>query len=268
MPELPEVETVARGLAARVFQHEIESVWLGDKPQPLKSPATEIVSALERARIAAVRRAGKHIVFDLERSEGEQRQWVVHLGMTGRLLVSPPEAEVAKHTHAIARLRSGREIRFVDPRRFGRLAVSPAFAAAGAEPLDIPFDDFAARFHKSKAPIKSALLNQKLLSGVGNIYADEALFRAGVRPRRRGTSLTHAELHRLYESLQAVLNESIKAGGTTFSDYVDAEGEWGNYQFDLRVYGREGEPCVRCKTPIKRIVITGRSAHYCPKCQR
>jgi formamidopyrimidine-DNA glycosylase len=269
MPELPEVETVARGLAARVTGDVIESVWLGDKPQPLKSPAEEIVSALERSRIAAVRRAGKHIVFDLEQNGSEPRQWVVHLGMTGRLLVSRPEAEVAKHTHAIARLKSGREIRFVDPRRFGRLAVSPAFAAAGAEPLDISLEDFATKFHKSKAPIKSALLNQKLLSGVGNIYADEALFRARVRPRRRACTLTRVELRRLYVALQKVLNEAITAGGTTVSDYVGSDGSEGMFQFALRAYQRHGERCLRCrKTKIKRIVLGGRGTHYCPCCQK
>src|SRR5204863_5739735 len=126
--------------------------------------------------------------------------------------------ELQKHTHAILRLSSGRELRFVDPRRFGKLAIArEEFRAKGAEPLDVGAESFAALFHRSKAPIKSALLNQKLLSGVGNIYADEALFRARIRPRRRGTTLTHAELHKLFEAVQAVLNESIKAGGTTFS---------------------------------------------------
>jgi formamidopyrimidine-DNA glycosylase len=269
MPELPEVETVARGLAGRVTGDVIESVWLGDKPQPLKSPASEIVRVLKRARIAAVRRVGKHIVFDLEQNGGQPRQWVVHLGMTGRLLVSRPEAEVAKHTHAIARLRSGREIRFVDPRRFGRLAVLPSFAAAGAEPLDISLEGFAARFHRSKAPIKSALLNQRLLSGVGNIYADEALFRARVRPRRRAHTLTRAELRRLYDALRKVLQEAIAAGGTTVSDFVDSEGGEGMFQFALRAYQRHGEQCLRCrKARIKRIVLGGRGTHYCPNCQK
>lgn len=297
MPELPEVETIARGVAQRVRGERVESVWLSGRKQTLKSPARAIAQALEGARIDDVHRTGKHIVFELSREPGRplaaasrQRsahspppgasgkppadalahpQFIVHLGMTGSLTVVPPEQERAKHTHAVLKLSSGRELRFVDPRMFGKLAVvEQRFRAPGHEPLDVGAEAFAALFKRTKATIKSALLNQKLLSGVGNIYADEALFRAGIRPRRRGASLTRAELHRLYESLQAVLNESIKAGGTTFSDYVDAEGEWGNYQFDLRVYGREGEPCVRCNTSIKRVVITGRSAHYCPNCQK
>jgi formamidopyrimidine-DNA glycosylase len=127
---------------------------------------------------------------------------------------------------------------------------------------------FAGLFRKRKTPIKSALLNQKLLSGVGNIYADESLFRARVRPRRRAASLVKPELQRLYDGLQEVLNEAIVAGGSSVSNYVDSNGDAGRFQFEHRVYGREGEPCLVCRTPIKRIVIAGRSAHYCRKCQR
>jgi formamidopyrimidine-DNA glycosylase len=287
MPELPEVETIARGLAHNITGDVIESVWLGNKPEPLKSSPAEIVSTLEGARIAGVRRVGKHIVVDLSRQSpvaSRQKkhiprlarndntnaaQWIVHLGMTGRLLIASPDADVPKHTHAILRLRSGRELRFVDPRRFGRLAVvRHSFQAAGSEPLDVGLDLFTGLFRKRKTPIKSALLNQKLLSGIGNIYADEALFRAGVRPRRRAASLTRAELQRLYNAVQKVLNEAIAAGGSSVSDYVDSNGDAGFFQFQHRVYGREGEPCLVCGTPIKRVVIAGRSAHYCPKCQK
>lgn len=272
MPELPEVETVARGLARRVTGERITSVWLGRKPEPLKSPARAIARALEGARIAAVRRAGKQIVFDLVGDEPPaRRHFIVHLGMTGRLLVTAPEAEPAPHTHAVLGLESGRELRFVDPRRFGRLSVvtdEGGFRAAGAEPLDIGFELFAGLFRRRKTPIKSALLNQKLLGGVGNIYADEALFRAGVRPRRRAAALTRAELRRLYEGLQRVLNEAIAAGGSSVSDYVNSDGEEGLFQFDHRVYQRTGEPCLACGAPIKRVVVAGRSTHYCPRCQR
>jgi len=277
MPELPEVETIARGLARNLTGDVIESVWLGSKPEPLKSRPGEIVRALEQARIAGVRRVGKHIVVDLgrpavasrQKKPKQQAQWIVHLGMTGRLLIANPEHELPKHTHAILRLRSGRELRFVDPRRFGRLAVvRHGFAATGAEPLEVSFDSFAGLFHKRKMPIKSALLNQGLLSGVGNIYADEALFRGGVRPRRRAASLTRSELKGLYDALKEVLREAIAAGGSSVSDYVDANGDAGFFQFQHRVYGREGEPCLVCRTPIKRIVISGRSAHYCPNCQK
>jgi formamidopyrimidine-DNA glycosylase len=275
MPELPEVETVARGLSTRVTGDVIESVWLGSKPEPLKSPAAEIVATLEGKKIAGVRRVGKHVVFDLEsaragskKAKATSAQWIVHLGMTGRLLVCPPETEKAKHTHAVASLASGREIRFVDPRRFGRLSVAHGFEAPGTEPLEVELERFVKLFRGRKTPIKSALLNQKLLSGVGNIYADESLFRAGVRPRRKAASLTQEQLRKLFLAVQTVLKEAIAAGGSSISDYVDADGEAGFFQIQHRVYGKEGEPCLVCKTPIKRLVIAGRSSHYCPKCQR
>ncbi len=297
MPELPEVETIARGLARRVTGDVIDSVWLGSKREPLKSPAAEIVRTLENKRIVAVRRVGKHIVFDLELGDvgrapspakgrrgalkhaaqgkrpsprspaSDKAQWIVHLGMTGRLLVCAPGDELAKHTHAVVKLQSNRELRFVDPRRFGRLSVAQAFAASGSEPLEVQPERFIELFRGRKTPIKSALLNQSLLSGVGNIYADESLFRAGLRPRRRAASLTREGLRRLYASLRQVLKEAIKLGGSSVSDYVDADGEEGFFQLQHRVYGREDEPCMVCKTPIKRIVIAGRSSHYCPKCQ-
>jgi formamidopyrimidine-DNA glycosylase len=263
MPELPEVETIARGLHKRVSGARIDSVWIGSKPEPLKSPAAEIARTLEGARIEQVRRVGKHIVFDLARG-----QWIVHLGMTGRMLVASPESETVPHTHLVAKLGSGRELRFVDPRRFGRLEVRTAsFTGPGSEPLRISLDEFIKLFRGRKAPIKGALLNQKLLHGVGNIYADESLFRAGIRPRRRAGSLTRAEYAKLHAALQEVLKEAIAAGGSSISDYVDAEGEEGFFQLQHRAYGREGKPCLVCKTPIKKIVVAGRGTHYCPKCQ-
>jgi len=279
MPELPEVETIARGLAKRVSGDVIESVWLGRKPEPLKSPAREIAAALEHSRIAAVRRMGKHSVFDLEHDDLEhndlehhgavtQAQWIVHLGMTGRLQVCEPQAEILKHTHAILKLASGRELRFVDPRRFGRLSVARGFDASGIEPLEADLDRFLAMFRGRKTPIKSALLNQKLLRGVGNIYADESLFRAGIRPRRRASTITRDQLATLLASVKEVLREAIALGGSSISDYVDPDGEEGFFQLQHRVYAREGEPCLVCKTAIKRIVIAGRSSHYCPKCQK
>jgi len=311
MPELPEVETIARGLAKRLSGDVIESVWLGQKKEPLKSPAAEIAAVLEHSHIVEVRRMGKHIVFELDRVEqirvarallpangqGGKRtpkkskatlpslyaeanaghptpstraQWIVHLGMTGRLQVCDPQAEIAKHTHAILKLSSGRELRFVDPRRFGRLSVasSAGFDASGVEPLEVGLDRFVKLFRGRKTPIKSALLNQKLLRGVGNIYADESLFRAGIRPRRRAASITHEQLRKLYLSIQEVLKEAIALGGSSVSDYVNADGEEGFFQLQHRVYGREGETCLICKTPIKRVVIAGRSSHYCPKCQK
>src|SRR5882757_3746874 len=191
MPELPEVETIARGLSSRVTGDVIESVWLGSKPEPLKSTAAEIAATLESHRIAGVRRVGKHIVIDLDSDGGGKApspakrrnksgprlhrksadggarppqlksasqsgaQWIVHLGMTGRLLVCQPDAEVSKHTHAVVKLASGRELRFVDPRRFGRLSVAHGFKADGSEPLEVPLDQFVKLFRGRKTPIKS-----------------------------------------------------------------------------------------------------------------
>jgi formamidopyrimidine-DNA glycosylase len=301
MPELPEVETIARGLAKRVAGDVVESVWLGQKKEPLKSPASEIAATLEHSRIESVHRMGKHIVFDLEKNgvgrapsparrrkaqratqaaasaskvagEGArptQAQWIVHLGMTGSLRVCEPRDEVAKHTHAILKLASGRELRFVDPRRFGRLSVAQAgFEAGGIEPLEADPDRFLSLFRGRKTPIKSALLNQKLLRGVGNIYADESLFRAGIRPRRRAAAINRDQLSKLLAAVKEVLTEAIALGGSSISDYVDADGEEGFFQLQHRVYGRENEPCLVCKTLIKRVVIAGRSSHYCPKCQK
>jgi len=142
------------------------------------------------------------------------------------------------------------------------------FAAPGDEPLESQIDRFVTLFRHRKTPIKSALLNQKLLSGVGNIYADESLFRAGVRPRRRASSLTGDELKKLHRGLKDVLRQAIKLGGSSVSDYVDAEGREGFFQLKHRVYGREGKPCLVCRTPIKRVIIAGRSSHYCPRCQK
>ena len=272
MPELPEVETVARGLDQRIAGDVIESVWLGAKPEPLKSSAQEIADALDSKKISRVHRMGKHIVFDLTSANGKnpsaQTQWIVHLGMTGSLRVCSPDATAEKHTHAVLRLASGRELRFIDPRRFGRLSVIENFEAPGAEPLQISVEEFAKLFRARKTPIKSALLNQKLLSGVGNIYADEALFRAGIRPKRRAASLNKDELRRLHSVLKKVLQEAIRAGGSSISDYVDSNGDEGFFQLKHRVYGREGKPCLKCKSLIKRIVIAGRSSHYCPHCQK
>ena len=326
------METIARGLAGRVTGDVIDSVWLGQKPEPLKSSAAEIASTLEHSRIATVRRVGKHIVFDLERdgdsaaatirqprgtvSSAKSRkrtsrlkvasshpfpivhtqagkrpspahasdeappkdatptsnkaQWIVHLGMTGSLRVCEPQVEVPRHTHAIVKLSSGRELRFIDPRRFGRLSVvkSGDFNAGGYEPLEVELERFTDLFRGRKTPIKSALLNQKLLRGVGNIYADESLFRAGIRPRRRGASISREQLRKLFLSVKEVLQEAIALGGSSVSDYVDADGDEGFFQLQHRVYGREGEPCLVCKTPVKRVVIAGRSSHYCPKCQK
>ena len=292
MPELPEVETVANGVNERVRGQRIESVWLSFKPQTFKTSAAEMLEVLEGQRIERVRRVGKHIVFDLEEGGLEggdladgappacepdndgKLQWIVHLGMTGRLLVCEPAVPVPPHTHAVLGLSSGRELRFVDARRFGRLAIhrvageGAGFAGPGQEPLSIPVEDFVRLFRGRRLGIKLALLNQGLLHGVGNIYADESLFRAGIRPRRMAGRLRRVELERLHASIQSVLREAIALGGSSVSDYVDADGVAGFFQLEHKVYIRTGQPCLVCGTPIRKIVMGGRSTHYCPQCQR
>jgi formamidopyrimidine-DNA glycosylase len=280
VPELPEVETIARGLQKSVAGDIIESVWIGSRKQPLKSPPAAIAAMLEGKQIVRVHRAGKHIVLDLENSKPSSRtkkrkavaetgQWIVHLGMTGRLVVAKPDAEIAKHTHLIAKLESGRELRFIDPRMFGKLSVhAGGFDPGGVEPLEVDEAKFIELFRGRKTPIKSALLNQKLLRGVGNIYADEALFRAGLRPKRRASTITRQQLSKLHQTVQEVLREAIASKGSSISDYVDADGEEGFFQLQHRVYGREGEPCLTCGTAIRRVVLAARSSHYCSKCQK
>lgn len=289
MPELPEVETVARGVDARVRGDSIVDAWFGSHREPFKTSAATQAAGLTGRRILSVHRTGKHIVMELasqtrsrtrasSTEEGEiAAQWIVHLGMTGRLLVTTPHAPVAKHTHARLTLKSGQELRFVDPRRFGRLDFydlrkgekgQTGFAAKGSEPLSIGAEEFADLFRGRKLAIKAALLNQTLMAGVGNIYADESLFRAKIRPRRSAGRLTRAELEKLRRALREVLEQAIRLGGSSVSDYVDAEGARGFFQLEHCVYQRTGEPCRTCGTAIKRIVVGGRSTHYCPHCQK
>jgi formamidopyrimidine-DNA glycosylase len=299
MPELPEVETIARGVDKRIRGDHIVEVWFSRHSQPFKTPRARQARELAGRTFLAVHRTGKHIVCELsssnakpgvqkhsahkpdakQKSDAHERealrpdaQWIVHLGMTGRLLVTSPEAPVAPHTHARLTLASGRELRFVDPRRFGRLEFrdlrhGPAFGAPGDEPLTIGPDQFAALFRGRRLYIKAALLNQTLLAGVGNIYADESLFHAGIRPRRRANRVARAELDRLRLALRQILTHAIQLGGSSVSDYVGADGERGFFQLEHCVYLRTGEPCRRCETPIRRVVVAGRGTHFCPNCQ-
>ena len=301
MPELPEVETIARGVNERLRGDRIVEVWFGGHREPFKTPPARQAKGLEGSAILAVHRTGKHIVCELGPSDGNLRshpsrknnyaarvghtgngvaaleskaaaQWIVHLGMTGRLLVTTPDAPVPSHTHARLSLASGRELRFVDPRRFGRLEFrdlsrGPSFSAPGADPLEVTAKEFAELFRPRRLASKAALLNQTLLSGVGNIYADESLFRAAIRPRRLCGRLTRVELERLRLALRDVLKDAIRLGGSSVSDYVDADGVRGFFQLEHCVYMRTGLACLRCRTPIRRILLAGRGTHYCPKCQ-
>lgn len=281
MPELPEVETVARGVDRRVRGDQITGVWFCSHTQPFKNSPLDQAAGLEGKIFLSVHRTGKHIVCDLAEADLEMTkadppptaQWIVHLGMTGRLLVTTADAALPSHTHARLSLASGRELRFVDPRRFGRLEFrtlqhTKAFEGPGSEPLTISYEQFRELFRGRRLPIKAALLNQSLLHGVGNIYADESLFRAGIRPRRRAARLTRKELALLYDALNLILRQAIELGGSSVSDYVDADGVRGFFQLEHRVYLRTGKPCLICGTPIRRILVSGRGTHYCPACQR
>jgi formamidopyrimidine-DNA glycosylase len=282
MPELPEVETIARGVNERLRGDRIVEVWFGSHREPFKTPRAHQARKLEGRAILAVHRLGKHIICELatapesasdKRPVKPENQWIVHLGMTGRLLVTTPDAPIAAHTHARLSLLSGRELRFVDPRRFGRLELrdlsrGAGFNAPGADPTTVTAAEFVRLFHGRRLAIKAALLNQKLLSGVGNIYADESLFRAGIRPRRLCKRLTRAELERLRLALTEILEDAIRMGGSSVSDYVDADGVRGFFQLEHCVYLRTGLPCRKCQTPIRRILLAGRGTHYCPNCQR
>jgi formamidopyrimidine-DNA glycosylase len=284
MPELPEVETIARGVNDRVRGDRVIQAWFSGHREPFKTPASRQAKGLAGRIFQAVHRTGKHIVCELGPQAGgsaafqnpedqqAQAQWIVHLGMSGRLLVTGPDEPVAAHTHARLSLASGRELRFVDPRRFGRLEFrdlrrGQSFGAPGVDPLTIGSDEFAALFRGRKLAIKAALLNQTLLAGVGNIYADESLFQAGIRPRRPAGRLSRAELERLRQALRQVLTHAIRLGGSSVSDYVDANGARGFFQLEHCVYLRTGQACRRCGTPIRRILLAGRGTHYCPHCQ-
>jgi len=263
MPELPEVETVARSLAPlvgrRIVAAEFRSVRIlrGGDPE-------RMAARMAGRRIAGVKRYGKFLLMPLEGGG----YLLIHLGMTGRLLLGGP---TGKHTHAILTLDQG-VLLFDDSRQFGCFQFSEDFPARvarlGPEPLEISLADFSAALKRHKTRIKALLLNQRFLRGVGNIYADEALFRAGIHPLAVASRLRGERPRRLYEALRAVLGEAIDAGGSSISDYVDAQGRAGFFQLSHRVYQRTGEPCVGCGAPIRRLLVMQRSSHFCPRCQR
>jgi formamidopyrimidine-DNA glycosylase len=281
MPELPEVETVARGLQLAVAGRRILSVTLGktdfiDNPQDLERE-------LPGREIRSVERYGKFMLLRLQRSgagtseSGEiesETALLVHLGMTGMLMPVLADEPHKKHTHVFMVLDDGRELRYIDPRRFGRMAylagevLVEELKRFGADPLEVDREEFIKRIRSRKSRIKALLLNQEVLRGVGNIYADESLWRSKIHPASMASKLTPKQVAELYRALQAILQRAIAMRGSSISDFVDAKGEPGEYQQHHRVYGREGKPCFRCKTPIRRIIVAGRSSHFCPFCQK
>jgi formamidopyrimidine-DNA glycosylase len=274
VPELPEAETIVRDLRARVPGASILRVAVrhADVLHTGLTPAL-LNRRLTGRRITGVSRRGKNVVIEFQ---GELRL-VINLGMTGRVVTSDaPRAGELRHVAVSFALDDGRAMLYDDARRFGDLDLRDAKgwtardAELGLEPLSDAFT--AERLHAltrtSSTPIRNWLLDQKRVAGVGNIYAVEALHRAGVRPTRRARTLTRREAAALRDSLRAVLQESIDARGTTISDYRDGSGERGNFDQRLRAYGRDGLPCIECRSTIKRIVLSNRSAFYCPSCQR
>ncbi|MEM7048447.1 MAG: bifunctional DNA-formamidopyrimidine glycosylase/DNA-(apurinic or apyrimidinic site) lyase [Acidobacteriota bacterium] len=273
MPELPEVEVLRRSLEPHLVGERIEGVWVG--PADLREAVDRrgLKQAVAGRGIERLRRRSKYLLIDLEGG----RTLVVHLGMSGQLLVSEGAEGRDKHEHVAFALASGRRLRFVDPRRFGLVFALPTedlefdrhFLHLGPEPLDDLWTGDALRdaARGRRGPVKPFLMNANVVVGVGNIYASEALFRAGVHPKRSVARIAPARWDRLVAAVKAVLSEAIGEGGTTFSDFADGEGQSGYFQVSLNVYGREGEPCGRCGQALRRIVQTGRSTFYCVSCQ-
>jgi formamidopyrimidine-DNA glycosylase len=286
VPELPEVETVVRDLGPQLAGQRIRSVWLTRDRAVLgrilrypKDPAA-FRQRLRGRRLEQVERRGKYIVMRLDRPPADraEERLVIHLGMTGHLRVWKPEEPVVKHTHVRLSLESGLELRYDDPRQFGRLLLGTeaelilagVLPRLGPEPLaaELTADDFSRLVRGRRRAIKAALLDQSFLAGVGNIYADEACFVAGVRPGRRADRLTLRERRALYSAIREVLEKSILARGSSVINYVDGFGERGSNQENLAVYGRAGEPCLRCGTPLRSTRLAGRTTVYCRRCQR
>jgi formamidopyrimidine-DNA glycosylase len=276
MPELPEVETVVRGLRLSLPGRTVMEVRFGKTDFVENFPV--IAERLPGMRISGVKRLGKFICIDCNGGAssavaGQHANLIIHLGMTGQLTVLRSSEAVAPHTHAFFALDDGRELRYTDIRRFGRMVMIPESELAqfvgqlGREPLEIGAEEFCAHLGSRRARIKALLLDQRVLRGIGNIYADESLFRARLHPARIAENLTEKQLLALHGAIRKVLTDAIRFRGSSISDYVDSAGNRGEFQLRHRVYQRDGKPCFRCKTIIRRVIVAGRSSHYCPSCQ-
>lgn len=276
MPELPEVETVVKGLRPLITGKIITEVEIREENM-IAHPKNDIkafTKDLIGSKIEGVKRRGKYIIIELN----NYKDLIIHLRMTGKLLVKEVKDFRDKHTHVIFSLNDGQEIRFNNIRKFGRVYLidrdqpeqAGGLAELGPEPLNdnLSVDDFKKLFKKRRALMKSLLLNQKFIAGIGNIYADEILFRAAILPDRTADELSESEKENIYHNMREILNKGIIYGGTSFSDYVNAFGEKGSFQEELRVHQREGEKCYQCGTKIKKIKISGRSTYFCPQCQK
>jgi len=270
MPELPEVETVARDLqrwVAGAVIDEVEVRWERTIRHPL--PVERFAAEVRGARIAKVGRRAKSVLLRLD----DGRLLSIALRMTGALLVAPPAAPDDRYARVVFHLADGRQLRFRDVRKFGRIGlwrrVGQAFSRHGPEPLSGSFTAarLRERLRRRSGRLKSLLLDQSFIAGVGNIYADEALWHARLHPLRRAGTLTLAEVARLHRALRRVLRQGITNRGTTFSDYVSADGEPGANAEQLSVYRRTGQPCLRCRRQIQRMVVGQRATHWCAHCQ-
>ncbi len=273
MPELPEVETIKRSLEKKLLGTVITEVKIYLPKVIRLQTQNAFIQQIAGKKIIGLGRRGKYLLIHLS----ENLTLVIHLRMTGRLVYTPP-CTPEKHTHAVFVLDSGFELHFNDTRQFGKIILSPSneldavpgLKDLGIEPLDENFDKnvFRRDLRRRRAKIKSLLLDQTFIAGLGNIYVDEALHRARINPQRIAASLKPREVTNLYHAIRKVLREGIKNRGTTFRDYVDGDGRMGNYQGLLRVYSREGQPCLNCETEIKRMKLSGRSSYFCPRCQK
>jgi formamidopyrimidine-DNA glycosylase len=268
MPELPEVETVVRDLRPRAVGRSIAAVRVGEKQLRKPWDAAWGPGVVGR-RIEAIRRRGKWIVVELDTP-----RLVVHLGMTGQFTAVAAAEPEPDHLHLVFALDDGTDLRFRDIRRFGsavfypnNAAVEGLFAGLGPEPFGLDPAAFREAVRGSARNLKAILLDQTVIAGVGNIYADEACSRARLHPARRGESLAAAECDQLRAAIEEVLATAIEARGSTIRNYVGGSGLAGGFQLSHRVYGRTGEPCRACSTPIERVILAGRSSHFCPTCQ-
>lgn len=273
MPELPEVEVLRRSLEPALLRRRIEGLRVWNRALREPVDGRRLGRLVSGRRVTGLRRRAKYLLIDLENGA----TLVVHLGMSGRMTLAPAGEPRQPHEHLTLRLSSGMRLRFRDPRRFGLvfaaategLGEDPHFAHLGAEPLGDGFSGelLRAAARGRRAPVKSFLLDGRIVVGVGNIYASEALHRAGIHPRRSVARIGAGRWERLAAAVREVLEEAIRQGGTTLNDFTDGRGESGWFQVSLAVYDREGEPCPRCGAQIRRIVQSGRSTFYCPRCQ-
>ncbi len=270
MPELPEVETIIRGLKKTILGKTIQKVEIF-YPKVIKQDLSHFSQNLENSRIEKISRRGKNILISL--SNG--KTWLTHLGMTGHLFfhsknnLSPEKHDVLK----IKFKNNSGELRFEDMRKFGKTYIveehpKKLIEKLGPEPLKVSFKKFVKIFSGTKRKIKPALMDQTLIAGIGNIYADESLYEAKIHPETRTDQLDRQKLSGLYQAIKKIIKKAIKTGGSSVRSYVDVEGKKGYFQIFLKVYGKEGESCPRCKAKIKRIIVGQRSSHFCPRCQR